>query len=133
MAVKQAIAALLAAGLVATPALAKERLTEEQKLDKHLEGRVAGAPVDCISLSSINDTRVFDGTAVVYRVGSTLYVNRPDNGARALRDRDIMVFKTSTNRLCSIDVLEMRDQSGFYSGSVFLGEFVPYTKDEEQS
>lgn len=103
----------------------------EAKLAKHLEGRVAGEPVDCISLSQIHSSQIIDRTAIVYDAGSVIYVNRPEAGAESLRRGEIMVTEPTSNRLCSVDTVTMIDNtSGIYSGNVFLGEFVPYRKPD---
>jgi len=125
-----ALAAVAVLGAAGT-ALAGERKTPEQRLEKALEGRVAGEPVNCIYMPSITDATVYDNTAIVYRSGRTLYVNRPDSGASSLDSGDVMVTDTHSSQLCDIDVVRMHDQtSHFYSGSVFLGQFVPYRKIE---
>lgn len=125
------IPALLAAvALAAAPAAnAREKLEPEAKLAKLLEGRVAGEPQNCLPLTSITSSQVIDKTAIVYRVGSTLWVNRPRGGADSLDDDDILVTKTSGSQLCSIDAVQLRDRSShMYSGFVSLGEFVPYRR-----
>lgn len=124
-----ALAATLALGLAAAPAIqAAPKLTGEEQLAKMLEGRVAGEPVSCIPLYNTTDTTVIDGTAIVYKVGSTYYVNRPNN-AKSLRDDDVMLVKLHSSQLCSVDIVETRDRSTFmYNGFVGLGKFVPYRK-----
>jgi hypothetical protein len=125
------VAAVLAATVLAAPAAAeaKPRLSPEAKLEKMLEGRVAGEPQDCIFLPSIRNTRVIDKTAIVYDAGRTLWVNRPEGGAASLDDDDILVTRLHNSQLCSIDVVQLRDRSSyFYSGFVALGDFVPYRK-----
>jgi len=115
----------------ALPAAAATRVSEsgEAKLAKALEGRVAGKPVDCISLRNTRSSQVYDGTAIVYEDGGTLYVNRPTSGAESLRRDDILVSKTYSDRLCRIDTIRLLDQgSRFEHGFVGLGDFVPYTK-----
>ena len=128
---RKLIIAVLAATVLTAPAVAeaKPRLSPEAKLEKMLEGRVAGEPQDCIYLPSIRSTRVFDKTAIVYDAGRTLWVNRPDNGASSLDDDDILVTRLHSSQLCSIDTVQLRDRSShFYSGFVALGDFVPYRK-----
>lgn len=123
------------AALAAMPAAAnaREKLTPEEQLAKLLEGRVAGEPQDCISLSTARSSQVIDKTAIVYRVGSTLWVNRPEGGAESLDDDDILVTKLSGSQLCSIDTIELRDRgSRMYSGFVSLGKFVPYRRVKGQ-
>ena len=119
----------VAAALAAVPATARDKLAPEDQLAKLLEGRVAGKPQNCIPLSTTQSSQIIDKTAIVYRVGSTLWVNRPKGGAESLDDDDILVLKTSGSQLCSIDTLELHDRSShMYSGFVSLGEFVPYRR-----
>ena len=118
----------LAALAVTAPASAEQSKGDEQ-LAKLLEGRVAGEPQKCITLSSVSSSQIVDETAIVYRIGSTLWVNRPDGGAESLDDDDILVIKTTGSRLCNIDTVELRDQgSRMYAGFVSLGDFVPYRR-----
>jgi hypothetical protein len=120
-----------AAALAAIPATAsaREKLAPEEQLAKLLEGRVAGEPQNCIPLSMARSSQVIDKTAIVYRVGSTLWVNRPEGGASSLDDDDILLLKTSGSQLCSIDTLQLLDRSSrMYSGFVSLGKFVPYRR-----
>lgn len=101
----------------------------EAELAERLEGRVAGAPVDCINLRNVRGSSIIDDTAIVYNAGSTIYVNRPRSGAESLNKWDVMVSRPFGNRLCSVDVVQLRDSySPVMSGLVFLGEFVPYRK-----
>lgn len=121
-----AAGALLLAGTVAD---ARPRLSGEEQLAKLLDGRVAGKPVNCISLPNVQSTRVIDKTAIVYGSGSTLYVQRPRSGASSLDSNDILFTQLSMSQLCSIDIVQIRDRNGFFfRGSVALDEFVPYTK-----
>jgi hypothetical protein len=122
---------IAAAALAAIPATAsaRERLAPEDQLAKLLEGRVAGEPQNCIPLSMARSSQVIDKTAIVYRVGSTLWVNRPEGGASSLDDDDILVTKLSGSQLCSIDAVQLHDRSShMYSGFVSLGKFVPYRR-----
>lgn len=126
-------AILAAVALAATPAVAREKLTPEAQLAKLLDGRIAGEPQDCIQLSSVTSSQVIDKTAIVYKIGSTYWVNRPDGGAASLDDDDILVTKLTTGQLCSIDTVELHDRtSHMYSGFVSLGKFVPYSKPKAE-
>jgi hypothetical protein len=117
--------AITAGGSVAT---AKERKTGEQKLAEMLKGRVAGKPVNCINTWRNDDMSIIDGTAIVYRSGRTIYVNRTQN-PESLDWNDILVIEHQTgNELCKLDHVTTIDRgSGFLSGVVFLTDFVPYT------
>ncbi|WP_369800710.1 hypothetical protein [Novosphingobium sp. AAP83] len=92
--VARTFAACLTAGsllLAGVAADAKSRVTPEEALAKKLEGRVAGAPVNCIYLPRVTQTRVYDDTAIAYESGGTIWVNRPQSGASLLDDDDIML------------------------------------------
>ena len=124
---------LLAAAAIAASASAREKLAPEDQLAKLLDGRVAGAPQDCISLLSARSSQIIDKTAIVYKSGNTYWVNRPRGGAESLDDDDILVTKTTGSQLCSIDTVQLHDRtSHFYSGFVSLGEFVPYRRPKAE-
>ena len=125
-----AAAALLSAGTLqaATPR------EPEAQLAKMLEGRSAGEPVKCINLSRVRSSKIIDDTAIVYDTGSTLYVNRPDSGRQSLDQWDILVTKTHSSELCSVDTVQLYDASArMQTGVVFLGEFVPYKRDRKRT
>ena len=120
---------LLAAVNLANPAIAARRDAPDVQLQKMLVGRVAGKPVNCISLSGSNSSEIIDGKAIVYRVGSRLYVNEPRSGAQSLHRDDLLVTHTFGSQLCSIDTVRLIDRgSRFPRGFVSLGQFVPYSK-----
>ena len=102
-------------------------LSGEEQLAKMLAGRVAGKPVSCISLFRSHDSTVIDKTAIVYRDGRTIYVNRP-RFPETLRSDDIMVIKVTGSELCNLDIVQMRDRSSLMqTGFVGLEQFTPYT------
>lgn len=121
--------ATLALSAAAPSVAAPARPTPAQQLDTALAGRVAGRPTNCINLTDITSTQIIDGTAILYRSGGRLYVNRPRAGAASLRDDDILVTQTFGSQLCSIDTVRLVDRlARFPRGFVSLGEFVPYTR-----
>lgn len=124
-------AAALAALALPGAAMADEQpdAKGEAELAKMIEGRVAGKPVRCLPTTAMSQTTVIDKTAIVYRAGSNLYVNRPRSGADQLDDDDILVTKIYGSQLCNIDKVDLVDRtSRMWSGFVVLGDFVPYTK-----
>lgn len=115
--------ALAGASAQASPA------DHEAELARAVQGRVAGAPVDCIDLSRVHSSHIIPDTAIVYDAGSVIYVNRPRAGADSLDYWDIMVNRLYASQLCSIDAVQLIEQgSHAFSGLVFLGEFVPYRR-----
>lgn len=122
-------AATGALALASTTAQAKPRPTGEEELTKALEGRVMGKPVDCINLSTVSSSRIYDKAAIVYEVGSTWYVQRPKSGAEDLDDDDVLVTRSYSSELCSVDVINLHDRmTRSWRGWVGLDKFVPYTK-----
>lgn len=118
--------AMLAGG--ATAVSAKPKLTPQERLDKMLDGREAGKPVSCISTYDSRDMTVLDKVGIVFRSGSTIYVNRPQN-ADQLDSDDILVTKTFGSQLCRLDIVHTVDRTGhFPTGFINLGDFVPYKK-----
>ena len=116
-----------AAALATVPLQAAPRLAPEAQLANLIDGRTGGAPVSCISLREIRSIRIIEGTAIVYRAGSTLYVNRPRTGMESVRKGDALLGRPFSSRLCSTEVLQVFDPTtGIARDSVFLDEFVPY-------
>lgn len=125
-----AIALATASALLAAPVavMAKPKLSGEEQLAKIIGDRVPGEPVDCISHFQTRDMEVIDKTALVYRNGGTIYVNRPRN-ADQLDEDDILVTKIYGSQFCSLDIVQTYERSGyFWNGFVSLGEFVPYRR-----
>lgn len=127
---RKSVSLMVGAILVAAvPAVAAEKLAPEAQLAKAVEGRVAGEAVNCISLRPSGSSQVIQRSAIVYRTGGTLYVNRPRAGAESLSGWDTLLTRTFTSQLCSGDVVQVVDPStGHMRGLVFLGEFVPYKR-----
>jgi hypothetical protein len=126
---------LIAASLVAGTAAQAAPVDREAELERALAGRVAGEPVSCIDMHRVTSSQVITDTAILYRVGSSIYVNRPDAGADSLNRHDTMVNRlTGSTRLCNVDTVTMIDAvSGTFMGVVFLGDFVPYRRVETGS
>ena len=121
----------LIGGMLITATLPAQaaRLAPEARIAKALEGRVAGKPVDCIPQYRIQSSEIFEKTAILYKAGSTWYLNRPVSGRNFLQSDDVLLTDTHSSDLCSIDIVRLLDPgTHFPSGSLGLGQFVPYTK-----
>lgn len=128
LAIALAATALVSGGAAVS---AKPKLTPEQRLEKLLDGRVAGKPTTCISQSDTRDLEILDGVALVYRSGSTLYVNKPRN-PEDLDSDDILVIRPSGSQLCRLDMVHTVDRMGhFTTGFINLGDFVPYRRVQQ--
>ncbi|MCP5395343.1 MAG: hypothetical protein H6918_01170 [Sphingomonadaceae bacterium] len=133
-----ALGAMACGLLVASPAAADNheaadapQLSKgEQRLAKMLEGREAGKPESCIYTRGNGSLQVIDKTAIVYRSGKTVWVNRTQH-PESLDDSDYMVIQKfgDASRLCKLDNVTTRSRTGnFFSGVIFLEDFVPYRK-----
>ena len=118
----------------ALPAGAQDRAAQraaagEAALSRITAGRTSDKPVDCINLRNIRSSEIVDDTAIVYRMNNgTLFVNRPAGGGGLDRD-DILVTRTIGTQLCRIDIVNLVDRnSRMFSGSLSLGDFVPYSR-----
>ena len=121
------ITTLLAAAALAAPAAAAPRLSPDAELSRLLAGREAGKPSKCIAPFRSVSSQIIGGTAIVYRDGGTLWVNRPRAGADALSDDDILITRQFGSQLCNVDPIRLVSRgSGFQRGFVLLGDFVPY-------
>lgn len=140
---KPLFAATMALGLLGAPALAQdkpsnaapsEEMTEgEAELAKLLEGRVAGEPQRCIRVHPDRGMQVIDETAYVFGRGKTIYVQRTKN-PEDIDDDDIFVSRIWGSHLCRLDNVTTVDRfSQFFSGVVFLEDFIPYTRVEDSS
>ena len=128
LAIVLAASALVAGGSALS---AKPKLTPQQRLEKLLEGRVAGKPTTCISTSDTRDMEIIDGVALVYRSGSTLYVNRPKH-PEDLDSDAILAIRPSGSQLCRPDTTHTVDRLGhFTTGFTNLGDFVPYRRAKQ--
>jgi len=102
----------------------------EARLAELLKGRTAGEPVGCIPEFQSTRVEVIEGLALVYGMGKTIYVAKPDQPGTVQWD-DVMVVKRTGGQLCNTDIIRTIDRfSGFTTGVVFMGKFVPYRKPD---
>ena len=110
---------------------AKRVATEQAKLAKMLEGREAGEPERCITMRPTDQMQVIEGTALVFRSGSTMWVNTTAD-PESIDKWDTYVFRRYGSQLCSMDIVTTLDRgSGMYNGNVSLVEFVPWRKPKD--
>jgi len=131
---KAILACTIAAAVAATSApLAAETRAErgEARLAEMIEGRTAGESRSCISAMNSNRIQVIENVGVVYEGGDTVWVARVSD-PRQLDSFDVPIIERTGSQLCRTDVVRTVDRSsGMFTGVVFLGEFVPYTRDAE--
>ncbi len=122
--------AAVSALAIAGAADARPMQSGEAELATLLQGRVAGQPTECIRTLPSDPVTTIDRTALVFGRGDTIYVNRT-RFPESIDDNDALVirkFGTGTS-LCRTDLITTFDRtSQFYSGNVYLAEFVPYKR-----
>jgi hypothetical protein len=117
--------ALFAAGSAA-PAPNEQ---DEAKLTRMLHGRMAGKPLDCLTLRYTRSSSVIERTAIVFEGADTLYVNRPASGAESLSELRTLFTRSMTGELCRGEAVGLVDTStGVETDGIILGQFVPYRK-----
>jgi hypothetical protein len=126
-----AAAVLVFAGAAAHAADKSEKLAKnEARLAELLKGRTAGEPVACIPEFQSSRVQVIEGVALVYGMGKTIYVAKPDRPDTMQWD-DIIIVNRFGGQLCNTDIIRTVDRmSGFTTGVVFMGKFVPYRKPD---
>jgi hypothetical protein len=89
--------------------------------------REIGAPVNCINLSSIRESRVRSDRVIDFRTnGRKWYRNTLPNRCPSLGFEQRFGYKTSLNQLCSVDVITVLQSTPAMSGpSCGLGKFQP--------
>jgi hypothetical protein len=117
-----ALAAILFAAALGAPADSKKRETPV--------ATPTGAPVSCLTLSQIRETRVRDDRTIdFYTSGGKVYRNTLPNNCPELGFNEGFSYSTSINQLCSVDIITvLRRAGGLQRGaSCGLGKFQPVT------
>jgi len=90
----------------------------------------AGKPVDCVNLQDIRETRVRDDATIdFYLNGGKTYRNTLPFKCSGLGFQQSFSYKTSINRLCSLDTITVIQQGGgpMRGATCGLGKFQPVT------
>lgn len=126
---RKALAALALTGALAATPAAAQPAQADAALTERLEGRVAGDPVDCLQLRPLDNSEIVPGTGILFRVGSTLYLNRLRGPTGRLDGTEILVTQPFGSQLCRLDRVQLIDRnSGFASGLITLDRFIPYRR-----
>lgn len=123
------LAIAAAAAVLLTAPLSAGGPSGEERLAKLLEGRVAGEPQRCLPTLGSQSLTVLDKTALVYKQGGTVWVNRTAHPQDIDEDDILVIRRFGTSSLCRTDLITLADRSsGMFSGAIFLEDFVPYEK-----
>ncbi|MEO6217171.1 MAG: DUF6491 family protein [Sphingomonas sp.] len=117
---------VLALVLIAAGATAAD---SKKDLDKALAGRVAGAPVDCISTFSTDGPQVIDERTVLYRSGRRVYVNTLEAACPSLDWDKVLIVELHGSQICRNDHFRVLARGTTIPGPTCLfGKFAPYDK-----
>jgi hypothetical protein len=110
---------------------AAEAQREQAALQQELAGRVpAGPPQSCLPPGPTYDSRNVGENTIVFRRGSTMYVNHPPGGCSGLGNPFYALVTRSVGQgPCRGDTAEVVDLSNHVTvGVCSLGEFIPYRR-----
>ena len=133
---RSGLAIALAAGFshaTVAPATAHDA-KGEKRLERMLEGRVAGEPVNCIRTLPTAPMTTLHSTAYVFGRGHTIYVQRTRNPGQ-IDNRDTLVLRRfgGGQQLCRQDVATTIDPlTQIFTGAVMFEDFVPYTRVDQK-
>ena len=100
----------------------------QAKLDKWLDGRVAGEPRKCLQVRHITHPVSIDEYTLVFRDGPHVWLNqvRASFECGALGRQSAVSFEGRLGLVCSGDTMLFSNNGA--TGTCALGEFVPYDK-----
>ena len=104
---------------------------QQSDFDKVLAGRTPGQAQSCVSQRLLRGNKTYGEGVIVFegQTNSSVYVNRPPNGCPELRYDRALRTRTSTDQLCSNDVVTVFDPTTHMEfGSCALGDFVEYRR-----
>lgn len=99
----------------------------EARLADLLNGRVAGKPVDCITVPDGDRLVTYEYVGLVYRNRGTIYVSRVAD-PQSLKRGYAPVTEVVGRTICAHDIGQAADLDGGLVSDVRFGPFVPYTK-----
>jgi hypothetical protein len=94
-----------------------------------LAGRTPGPPKSCVTIESASSLRIVDRATVIYRTGSTVWLNHLATQCPGVSSFDILVTHPTGSQYCRGDIVQSFDpNSGIPGPSCVLGDFVPYRR-----
>ena len=111
--------------------LAEQAAREQAQVASLTAGKVAGAPMSCLSNWRSNDMVVVSDNVVAFRDGrNRVYINNMQGGCLGLSPgRNALVTQTTGSSLCRGDIAQVLDTASRMNiGSCVFGDFVPYSR-----
>jgi len=114
-----------------SPAAPPRTAGAQAKLDKHLDGRVAGQPVRCVKSDLTTSPIAIDDRTILFKDGPRIWRNDLKGGINCgdLGARKSLMTTDRSVRVCNGDTMHIVDLSdGEGVGGCVLGDFVPYMR-----
>ncbi len=127
-------APILIGSIIATAGVAYAG-EKRSKDDKYIIEKV-GEPKSCITRSQIRSTDVIDDQTIDFKMrNGDIYRNNLPNKCSGLRFEEAFSYRTSTNRLCNVDIIRVLDNTAGRidtRGACGLGRFQEITKTKRE-
>jgi hypothetical protein len=123
--------ATLAASCSSAPVADTRSPRDAQRLAQALSGRVAGPAVRCLPNYRTTDMEVVDDWTILFKEGSTVYVQNPRGGCRGLDNGGYTLVNRQfgVNQICDGDFNQLIDlRTNMYGGNCVYGPFIPYRR-----
>ncbi len=115
--------------MTATLLLGGSAVTAKRDFNKVPDAVDVGAPVSCIQLQSIRESRVRSDSVIDFRTnGNKWYRNTLPHSCPSLGFEERFLYKTSLSQLCSVDIITVLHSYGGgldQGASCGLGKFQP--------
>jgi hypothetical protein len=114
---------------LAAAALLPLALTAAAKKGGPLDGRVAGAPVECIDPHFTDGPAIWDEHHVIYNGAGTTYLNTPIGDCPGMEPTATIIIENWGGQSCRNDRFRVRRLGEIIPGPICrLGQFVPYRR-----
>lgn len=105
--------------------------------DNAAASKTAGTPRDCLQLLSIRNMTAIDNKTLLFEMPNhKYYVNRLRHVCYGLDSGNPIMYRTSMDSLCNLDLITVLDPvgSGFQRGSTCgLSQFVPVSREQAKA
>ena len=118
----------IAAALLLTACMTESGMSPRQAADQRAlaEARAVGAPESCVQTSRIRETRVRDDQTIDFiMIDGRVMRNRLPIECNGLHFEDRFAYRTSIDRLCSVDTITVLQTGGINGPTCGLGSFQP--------
>lgn len=94
-----------------------------------LQGRVVGAPQDCIDSQGLSGPQIVDRDTILYTAAGRVWRNKLSAACPSLRPYDTLIVELNGSRICRNDRFRAVQPGTSIPGPFcVLGKFTPYTR-----